>query len=489
MAITTRVVTLIFVSFIRPAEVRGVFAGTLITFIYSLRIRDFERVDNIPLAAAVYANGLHDNARRLFGTMAAGGGAILGATFGCCSVVFFFILNTTVNTILSDTVNECSALVTTNKLLTTFLLVFMGGRTRGHRRVFRHTRRRERRTRVGTTRGLWFQEWEVRSSGTGVLDTTRGRCAGVARAPVGGLITSLTIPAIVDVLVAAVCGTASACFISGVGVSTDNTANIIFDLVTVLRTFNFVFNRNSNDHVDEGLNTRGVRGTQQCSSAKLFLTLLANTLVKFLNVVFLAPFVHLLNDATAVLPCSGTCKVFVLTTNPTVAKNYITGGVLECRNGTSLTVIKLATNNVLGVVLSPVLVFNTGVKVTNTKLSATVSRCVSFTVLVVVCCGNSTRDGPRVGCVALGPQFITAVVAANLPDLTERKLGDISGVILGVRTTLCNSTYVTTVDVITGYTGLVFDIYIKVKRNFRPISTFGCNTGGCSEIGSKIGFA
>ncbi len=77
-------------------------------------------------------------------------------------------------------------------------------------------------------------------------------------------------------------------------------------------------------------------------------------------------------------------------------------------------------------------------------------------------------------------------MGAKTPAIFERKLNDISASLLGKRTGVCNSTTMTTMDLTGGTCVLVESIILNIKRNFRPVTNCGCNTGGPRHIGGTF---
>lgn len=221
--------------------------------------------------------------------------------------------------------------------------------------------------------------------GTMALRTSVGGsesgCAFLARTPVRQIVFAVTVPAVVDVLSADVCGLTSACFINDVGARDITTMNISFTVVSMVRTINFLCNRNSNGCVSQVLKTGRIRGTGGVTSANFILDFLAKLLVTVFKRLFLAPLYVLLNSAPAVRPCTRHCLNVVLLNTPFVAASLALGGRVHFRNGTVCTVGKVVSKILLGLVLTPLLVLCFTVNVANTTVTALVDRYFNYTVL------------------------------------------------------------------------------------------------------------
>lgn len=305
--------------------------------------------------------------------------------------------------------------------------------------------------------------------------------------PIPRTLVTLNVPVVVNVLVGTLCGLISTCFVKKLNRDRVNTVSVTFPLKRMIINLNLVFNGNTTSCLSELLKQKSERTTDGITDATLCDDIYVNTIVVVKATVFLGPVLAVLNTASAVVPCTLSCKEVCIVSYVFGMFGMAVGGVITDRNTTGAAVYTLLLKTMLGVNLSPVFVCALSVKITNTTVTATVSRVTSALMCLVCTLRGGDTFAFSVGRFYPSGRVVARVLGVNVPALAFRLLADLSVTFVGQRTGVCKSTIVTKVNTIAEVASVKALIIFNFLGNFRPVTNFDCNTGGFSQLERTVG--
>ncbi len=175
--------------------------------------------------------------------------------------------------------------------------------------------------------------------------------------PINELLTRCTVPTVVTVVTASLCGVISHVFVNrNIKPVTVDNLTIAFPFVGLSNTFNTTMNINSSALVDIDLNHGSCSHTRLVFNDGVALGIIVNVIFKTIYLVFLSPVLHLFNTSSRALPCTERCARVVLTKGIVARLCLNVGTILQSTSVPHITVKLAVLAIVIGAVLSPIFV-------------------------------------------------------------------------------------------------------------------------------------
>lgn len=180
---------------------------------------------------------------------------------------------------------------------------------------------------------------------------------------VDGLVRGCTVPYVVSLLINTLCGVISRVFVTGtdcLNSCNGTTGAIIFPLAIITLTVTIVVNSNYYTFIDVDLKRGRIPGTGQDINGTIIVYLIDDVILTTLCLVFTSGVLTIFNKAIGTRACrrSRRCFFCVALNIPFCVFKRTVGPVVHTSNGPQFTVVSALTNTILGVVLSPIFVFN-----------------------------------------------------------------------------------------------------------------------------------
>lgn len=203
--------------------------------------------------------------------------------------------------------------------------------------------------------GAWLsffvRRWEFEHVDGGSPRVLKGR-------DVNGLLLRCSVPTVVKVAVASVCGVVSDVFVKrNMNTVTVTKLTIDFPLVGLIITFYALISTKNSALTSVQLKRGSVGKTARVLSRALVLYVAGSFFFKVLSFVFLSSVLIFFNTDTSALPCTHDFVRIVLLKAPVACAVVKLGGIVHTAKCPGGTVVASVTAILSGVVLTPVFVF------------------------------------------------------------------------------------------------------------------------------------
>lgn len=284
----------------------------------------------------------------------------------------------------------------------------------------------------------------------------------------------------------------SDCFVTGVDRSTVATLSLICPLRGLVVTVAINFNIKVGTIVTCCLNTNERHVTGATTAVNVIVGVLRKLILVVIYLTIVPSFLGVFASSTRVVSFKVECAgvIFLFYVPRTTSVDF--RGVFRTTNGVSISVMDLTTKYVVGVILSPLVVFNCnfpGVNVRNTTLTANVKRATSLVVCVVICTFGPGTIGVKFGNVRDINGVYHGACTVNVPTSLGLTLPSLVVSILGSVFTTFSRICILILNTCCGLRAFLCLATGKVIRKVHPILDCGFNTNRAGEIGRVCGIS
>lgn len=200
--------------------------------------------------------------------------------------------------------------------------------------------------------------------------------------PVSRLITSLSVPTIISMLVTTFYNMADTVFVSRLGAQASGAVGVVFALMAIIQAIGMTLGMGSGNLVSRLLGAREDEKANQVLSTIFFTALGIGGLLLIGGLSFLTPFMRLLGSTETILPYAKDYGGIILLGAPIMAASFVMNTNLRAEGNAALGMRGIVVGAVLNVALDPLLIFGFKMGIKGAAIATVFSQFVSFLILL-----------------------------------------------------------------------------------------------------------
>ncbi|MFA7371112.1 MAG: MATE family efflux transporter, partial [Sphaerochaetaceae bacterium] len=200
--------------------------------------------------------------------------------------------------------------------------------------------------------------------------------------PVSRLITSLSVPTIISMLVTTFYNMADTVFVSRLGTQASGAVGVVFALMSIIQALGMTLGMGSGNFVARLLGAREDEKANQVLSTTFFTALGIGGLLLIGGLSFLDPFMRLLGSTETILPYARDYGSIILLGAPIMAASFVMNTNLRAEGNAVLGMRGIVVGAFLNVVLDPILIFGFKMGIKGAAIATVFSQFVSFMILL-----------------------------------------------------------------------------------------------------------
>ncbi len=248
--------------------------------------------------------------------------------------------------------------------------------------------------------------------------------------PVGPLILSLAIPAIISMLVTNIYNTADTYFVSQLGDSASGAIGIIFSIMAVIQAIGFTIGMGSGSILSRLIGAKDYKNADVYSISGLVLAFSLGTIVSVLGISFLDTIITKLGATPTILPYAREYARWILLGTPFMATSFTMNNQLRFQGKANLGTIGLATGGILNIGLDPLFIFVFNWGIAGAALATLCSQLISFSILLSMFLRKKTITNFSFSNLATSAKVYLDIFTTGLPSFFRQGMGSFAMIIL-----------------------------------------------------------
>ena len=215
----------------------------------------------------------------------------------------------------------------------------------------------------------------------------------MTQTPVLPLITSLSVPTILSMLVTNIYNLADTAFVGQLGTAASGAVGIVFGYMAIIQAAGFMFGQGAGSIMARLLGARRVADAEKTASTAFFCSMISGGLIGLVSLVFLDPVVRVLGSTETIAPYARTYILFIIASAPLMTASFTMNNLLRYDGKASLGMIGLMTGAIMNMAGDPILIFGFKLGIAGAGLSTALSQAVSFCILLSMFLRGKTTVG------------------------------------------------------------------------------------------------
>ena len=312
----------------------------------------------------------------------------------------------------------------------------------------------------------------------------------MATTPIPRLILSLSVPAIVSMLVTNIYNLVDTAFVGRLGTSASGAVGVVFGFMSIIQAFGFMFGQGAGSIIARALGTKDKDKASVNASVGFFSSFFFGLLICIFGFIFLDDIVFWLGSTETIAPYAKTYITYILISSPFMCSCLTMNNILRYEGKAFLGMIGLMSGAVLNMVGDPILMFGLKMEIAGAGLSTAISQILSWGLLLYMFLSGKTESKLSIKYAArVSPRVIGNIAATGFPSLLRQALNSITTVLLNTRCAVYGDEAVAAMSIVSRLIFFAFSIAIGVGQGFQPVSAFNYGAGKYSRVRKGFRFA
>ncbi len=293
--------------------------------------------------------------------------------------------------------------------------------------------------------------------------------------PIPKLVTILSVPTVISMLVTAAYNTADAYFVSRIGTSASGAVGVVFSLMAIIQAVGFTIGMGSGSMISRLLGKQENEEASEIASGALFFGLTLGILMAIGASIFISDLMLLFGATDTILPYAIDYGKYIIYGAPVMIGAFIMNNLLRSQGRAKYAMIGIGTGGLVNIALDPLFIFTLKMGTAGAAVATLISQCVSF--LILLACFISGKSVVRLSVkkIPRGALKYLMILKTGLPSLSRQGFASLASMFLNRSARIYGDAAVAAMSVTGKIFMIIFSVIIGIGQGFQP--TVGFNFG------------
>ena len=299
--------------------------------------------------------------------------------------------------------------------------------------------------------------------------------------PVSRLITELSIPTIISMLIGSVYNMADTYFVGRLGTSATGGVGVSFALMAVIQAIGFTLGMGSGNYVSRLLGQKDNEMASHVAATGFYTALIIGALFSVAGLVFLRPLALMLGATQTILPYAESYIRILLLGVPFMMASYVLNTLLRFQGSAMYGMLGISAGALLNIGLDPLFIFTFKMGTAGAALATVISQFVSFCILLWCCTrGSNIKIMPR----NFMPKWSVykEILYTGMPSFYRQGLASISMIILNHSAGVYGDAAIAAISIVNRAFFFAFSIVLGFGQGFQPVCGFNYGAGKYDRV-------
>lgn len=306
--------------------------------------------------------------------------------------------------------------------------------------------------------------------------------------PISRLILTLSVPAIISMLVTNVYNLVDTAFVGRLGTSASGAVGVVFGFMAVIQAIGFMFGQGAGSLLSRALGAKDKESASVFASVGFFSSFLFGIIISIVGFIWLNDIVMFLGSTATIAPFAKTYVFYILLATPFMSSSLTLNNLLRYEGKANLGMVGLMAGAVLNMAGDPILMFGMNLEIAGAGLSTALSQLVSWGILLWMFISGRTETKISLkNASKVTPRILGNIAATGFPSLLRQGLNSLTTVLLNSQCAVYGDAAVAAMSIVSRIIFFAFSIAIGIGQGFQPVAAFNFGAGKYSRI--KKGYA
>ena len=311
---------------------------------------------------------------------------------------------------------------------------------------------------------------------------TGNRYEYLTQTPVPQLITRLSVPTILSMLVTGIYNTADTFFVGRISTQATAAVGLVFSVMAVIQAIGFFCGQGSGTYLSRMLGAGKKQEANEVAATGFALALILGVIVAIVGNVFARPLGYALGAGESTIADTLTYMRIILIGAPFMMSQFVINNQLRFQGSAVYAMIGLLCGAVVNIGLDPLLMFVFHMGVAGAAIATVSGQLISFVVLLI---GSAQGDNIhlKAGNVRLNAHYLKEIVNGGSPALFRQGLAAIATLLLNQTAgQMGGDAAIAGMSVVTRVLMLLASALIGFGQGYQPVCGFNYGAGLYSRV-------
>ncbi len=294
----------------------------------------------------------------------------------------------------------------------------------------------------------------------------------MANMPVEKLIISLSIPAVISMLVTNIYNLVDTAFVGQLGNSASGAVGVVFGFMSILQAIGFMFGQGGGSILSRKLGQKDSEGASKAASTAFFYAFFMSIIVALICFIFLDELIMALGSTETIAPYAKIYISFILATAPFVTTSFTMNNILRYEGKAKLGMVGLLAGAILNIGGDALFMFGLHMGIAGAGLSTALSQLISFAILASMFVRGKTQCKLRLPLAARNPYYVVELMLTGFPSMLRQGLNSITTIMLNTQAGIYGDAAIAAMSIVSRVSFFVFSVAVGIGQGFQPVSGF-----------------
>lgn len=306
--------------------------------------------------------------------------------------------------------------------------------------------------------------------------------------PVGKLITTLSVPTIISMLVTSIYNMADTFFVSKLGTSASGAVGIVFSVMAIIQAIGFTFGMGSGSWISRLLGAKEEEQAKEVAATGFYSAIFLCTLMSVVGEWKMDDLMRILGASDTILPYARAYARYILLAAPIMASSFVLNNILRSEGHAKFAMIGITTGGILNVILDPIFIFAFQMGISGAAVATALSQMVSFLILLSYFVMHKTTTRLGIHRIAKNPKIYFQIVKNGLPSFSRQGLASIASIMLNKQAMIYGDAAVAAMAIVTKIFQMMFSVLIGFGQGYQPVVGFNYGAGIMERVKKAMKF-
>lgn len=294
----------------------------------------------------------------------------------------------------------------------------------------------------------------------------------MAEMPIKKLLTEMSIPAIIGMLVTAVYNIVDTIFVGRIGTEAIGAVTIAFPLFMVISAIGLSFGIGSASFISRLLGENNKEMANRVSTTSIITTFILGILMAVGGLYYLKPLLRLFGATDVIMPYATNYTAIIIFGSIFTMSNMNMNNMVRAEGSARMSMIALSTGAFLNIILDPILIFKFEMGIAGASTATVIAQAVSTIILIIFYKSNKSVLDFKISKFKPSLSIYTEIMKIGVPTLIRQLLSSAAMTVLNNMAAVYGASVVASVGIINRVFSFGFFVIAGFTQGFQPVAGF-----------------
>lgn len=310
----------------------------------------------------------------------------------------------------------------------------------------------------------------------------------MTQTPVGKLITTLSVPTIISMLVTSVYNMADTFFVSKLGTSASGAVGIVFSVMAIIQAVGFTFGMGSGTWISRLLGAKEEEKSKEVAATGFYSAIFLGIVMTVLGEWKIDELMKILGASDTILPYARDYARYILLAAPIMGSSFVLNNILRSEGHAKFAMIGITVGGLLNIALDPLFIFAFQMEIRGAAVATALSQLISFLILLSYFVMHKTITRLGIHRLSKDPKVYYQILKNGMPSLSRQGLASIASILLNKQAMIYGDAAVAAMAIVSKIFMMIFSVMIGFGQGYQPVAGFNYGAGKMDRVKEALRF-